>query len=283
MTLMRRVWIASGFVGLIAVAAVVVLLACSEDEDLPVATIGATPTKVRVLNTREQRADAMITYGEAEPYVPIILAYPRERIFHLHTERIKRGFDVVFISKAGAVVEFQTLPRASAEGITSARTAAYALMLPEGGWAASGAAVGGQVTLPPITSQDLPMVGFAGKDLKLPVELALTDEERRRGLMHRPRLGENEGMIFKYPGKSDQGFWMKNTKIPLSIAFFNDDGVIVNIHAVMTPGQEEPKFESKKPVQYALEVKAGWFEDHGIKEGDTIVLPPEIIDARAGF
>lgn len=278
---MRRVLIASGIVG--AIAAAVAVVACSEDEGLPTATLGITTTPVRVLNTRDQRADATLTYGEAEPYVPILLTFPRERIIHLHTERVKRGFDVVFISKAGAVVEFQTLPRASEEGITSSRTAANALMLPEGGWAASGAAIGAQVTVPVATSQDLLSVGFADKDVKLPVELALTDAERRRGLMFRPRLGEDEGMIFKYPGKQKQGFWMHNTKIPLSIAFFNEDGKIVRIHAVMTPGQEDPKYESGEAVQYALEVKAGWFGDHGIKEGATVVLPPEIKDARAGY
>jgi len=100
------------------------------------------------------------------------------------------------------------------------------------------------------------------------VEVAVTEEERALGLMYREFLPENGGMLFIFEDEDYLSFWMKNTMIPLSIAFINSDGVIVDIQD-MEPYTTTPHV-SKKPAQFALEVNQGWFKKHGVKVGDRV-------------
>jgi uncharacterized membrane protein (UPF0127 family) len=108
------------------------------------------------------------------------------------------------------------------------------------------------------------------------VELASTKSERETGLMHRDSLPKDHGMLFIYPQPETLSFWMRNTIIPLSIAFFNQDGVIVNI-LEMKPGIEVPPYRSDKPCRFALEMATHWFSDHGVKAGDRIEIPEHIV------
>jgi uncharacterized membrane protein (UPF0127 family) len=96
-------------------------------------------------------------------------------------------------------------------------------------------------------------------------EVAQTDRERQIGLMHRETMPVNDGMLFVFEQASAQCFWMRNTLIPLSIAFLADDGTIVNIED-MKPQTEESHC-SAKPVRYALEMNQGWFAKRGVKPG----------------
>ena len=96
-------------------------------------------------------------------------------------------------------------------------------------------------------------------------ELALTPDQRGIGLMQRPTLGANAGMLFVFEQPSQQCFWMKNTLLPLSIAFLADDGTVVNIED-MAP-QTLDGHCSKKSVRLALEMNQGWFAKRGIKPG----------------
>lgn len=99
-------------------------------------------------------------------------------------------------------------------------------------------------------------------------EVANTDATRRDGLMFRKELPGNAGMLFVFEQPDVQCFWMRNTLLPLSIAFIADDGTIVNIDD-MAPQTEDPHC-AKKPVRYALEMAQGWFDQHGIKAGRKI-------------
>ena len=96
-------------------------------------------------------------------------------------------------------------------------------------------------------------------------ELALTPAQRGIGLMQRPIMGANEGMLFVFEQPSEQCFWMKNTLLPLSIAFLTDDGTVVNIED-MAP-QTLDGHCSKKAMRLALEMNQGWFAKRGIKAG----------------
>jgi len=100
---------------------------------------------------------------------------------------------------------------------------------------------------------------------KLKTEVAQTEVEQSRGLMYRRELGANAAMIFVYDQPRTLSFWMKNTFVPLSIAFLDTDGVIVDIQD-MHP-QSEVSHPSAKPASYALEVNQGWFAEHGIAVG----------------
>ncbi|HEU4458397.1 MAG TPA: DUF192 domain-containing protein [Methylibium sp.] len=99
-------------------------------------------------------------------------------------------------------------------------------------------------------------------------EVARTPEQRAIGLMHRPTLGPNDGMLFVFEQPATQCFWMKNTLIPLSIAFVADDGRIESI-AEMPPKTLESTCSSK-PVRLVLEMNQGWFAKRGIKAGDRL-------------
>jgi uncharacterized protein len=96
-------------------------------------------------------------------------------------------------------------------------------------------------------------------------ELATTPQEREIGLMMRRSMEANDGMLFVFERPGQQCFWMKNTLIPLSIAFVADDGSIVNIDD-MAP-QTLDSHCSAKPVRFVLEMNQGWFVKHGIKPG----------------
>ncbi len=100
------------------------------------------------------------------------------------------------------------------------------------------------------------------------VKVAKTPEERSQGLMDRKYLGKDDGMLFIFEKEDRHGFWMKNTLIPLSIAFIDKNGKIVWI-TDMKPLTLESHVPPR-PILYALEMNKGWFSSHGIKVGDTI-------------
>lgn len=106
------------------------------------------------------------------------------------------------------------------------------------------------------------------KGKTLQVEVACDGDSRRLGLMRRATLGENEGMLFLFPETQTLSFWMKNTQVPLSIAFLDEEGKIQEI-ADMKP-MVEWHTRSKTPGKYALEVNQGWFGKNGIAVGDSI-------------
>lgn len=99
-------------------------------------------------------------------------------------------------------------------------------------------------------------------------EVAVSDEERARGLMFREKLGENEGMVFRFPGNRQVCMWMKNTLLPLSVAFIDENGRIINIED-MQP-QTLDSHCATRPARYALEMNRGWFGKRNIKPGTVV-------------
>lgn len=118
------------------------------------------------------------------------------------------------------------------------------------------------------TVKELPTVPLTIGKSKLVAEVAATPDERTTGLMRRFSLKPDHGMIFVFERAEPQGFWMKNTFIPLSIAFIASDGRIVNIDD-MAPHDEQTHW-SRGPVQYALEMRKGWFAEHGVAAGARV-------------
>ena len=116
--------------------------------------------------------------------------------------------------------------------------------------------------------QALPELVLEIKGHKLTAEVAATEPQRATGLMHRRMLPENRGMLFVFPYAAPQSFWMMNTYLPLSIAFIDEKGIIVNI-ADMKPLTTN-SHSSTKPAQYALEMNQGWFAKRGIKPGARV-------------
>ncbi len=105
-------------------------------------------------------------------------------------------------------------------------------------------------------------------------EVARTEADRNQGLMFREKMGINQGMVFVFDGNAQVCMWMKNTLLPLSVAFIDETGKIINIED-MQP-QKLDSHCSKKTARYALEMNLGWFKQKNIKPGTTIAGLPSI-------
>ena len=114
----------------------------------------------------------------------------------------------------------------------------------------------------------LPEIPLTINKHALIAEVAANDNSRTTGLMHRRMLPENRGMLFTFPYTTPLSFWMMNTHIPLSIAYLDEAGVIINI-TDMKPLTTDPH-PSAKPARYALEMNQGWFAKRGIKAGAKV-------------
>ncbi|MDO6695038.1 DUF192 domain-containing protein [Aliiglaciecola sp. 3_MG-2023] len=106
------------------------------------------------------------------------------------------------------------------------------------------------------------------REIALAVEYAHSFEQRATGLMHRKSLCDNCGMLFKYSRPRIAGMWMKNTFIPLDVAFIDDQGKITDIRG-MQP-HDLTSINSSTEVLYALEMNLGWFAKHNVNVGDIV-------------
>jgi uncharacterized membrane protein (UPF0127 family) len=110
---------------------------------------------------------------------------------------------------------------------------------------------------------------------ELEVEVADTPSLRNRGLMHRDSLDPGHGMLFVYPEPETLSFWMKNTRIPLSVGFFDEEKRLQQIENMDPPKTDASPlrlYKSSRPMQYALEVPQNWFKEHKISLGEKFTL-----------
>jgi uncharacterized membrane protein (UPF0127 family) len=114
----------------------------------------------------------------------------------------------------------------------------------------------------------LPVMELSASVHRIEAEVANTEPSREEGLMFRRRLGPNRGMLFVFPQVAQHCMWMRNTYIPLSVAFIDDRGSIINI-AEMQP-QTETNHCAVRPARFALEMGAGWFSQRGIAPGQKL-------------
>jgi hypothetical protein len=124
----------------------------------------------------------------------------------------------------------------------------------------------------PLFKKGAVTITHGGRIAALSVEIADTPEARRRGLMHRASLPESEGMLFIYPASGPRSFWMKNTLIPLSVAFISSGWRITEIIRMnpVAGNADPPTYRSRKPARYALEVNQGWFKKNGVGVGARV-------------
>jgi len=116
--------------------------------------------------------------------------------------------------------------------------------------------------------EKLPAVELTAGMHRIVAEVAATPQQQMIGLMHRKEMPQHEGMLFAFEQPSPQCFWMRNTLLPLTIAFIDDDGRIVNL-ADMQP-MTEASHCSAKPVRFTLEMHQGWFAKRGLKAGSRL-------------
>ncbi len=133
---------------------------------------------------------------------------------------------------------------------------------------------GTQATLTPRDVIELAISVPGAAPARITVELAATDEARTRGLMFRDALPEEAGMLFLFANDQRGGFWMKNTRIPLTIAYLDSSGRVLELH----DGRplDEAALLPSQPYRFALEVNQGWFGRHGLGVGAKVELPGDL-------
>ncbi|NBX04550.1 MAG: DUF192 domain-containing protein [Betaproteobacteria bacterium] len=119
---------------------------------------------------------------------------------------------------------------------------------------------------------ELPRTALTIGMYRIDAQVATTSAEHATGLMFRTEMPQHEGMLFVFEQPTQQCFWMKNTLIPLAVAFVADDGTLVNLDEMKA--QTLNAHCSEKPVRYVLEMNASWFSKKGLKAGDKLKGPP---------
>ena len=119
-----------------------------------------------------------------------------------------------------------------------------------------------------VAAQAMPLVELAAGMYRIEAEVAATQEHRMRGLMHRKAMAPQRGMLFVFDDPATQCMWMRNTLLPLAVAFLDEQGRIINVEE-MQP-QTENNHCAARPAKYALEMNAGWFKTRGFGAGTPI-------------
>lgn len=117
-------------------------------------------------------------------------------------------------------------------------------------------------------AQSMPVMELTAGFHRIEAEVASTPQTRAQGLMYRREMAPQHGMLFVFTQDAAHCMWMKNTLIPLSVAFLDASGRIINVED-MQP-QSEENHCAKQPARYALEMNPGWFSQRGLKRGDSI-------------
>jgi len=128
-----------------------------------------------------------------------------------------------------------------------------------------GMLVGVAMSATALAQNAMPLMELSAGFHRIEAEVAANDPDRQLGLMNRKAMAVQHGMLFVFPQDNTHCMWMRNTLLPLSVAFLDDEGKIINIED-MKP-QTEDNHCARRPARYALEMNLGWFTQRGIKPG----------------
>jgi len=235
------------------------------------------------------RAEVAVAHPRLVDGIGILVGWGGDRIQHYYSSRSGGSFEVLFLAADGTIVERAVLKENSAEGITSAKEASWALMLAEGWSARHNAADAERVELGATVTgrapEPLPTIRVGGQPVR--VEVADTQPRQQRGLMHRRAMSPDDGMIFLYAREQSQNFWMGNCHVGLDIAYFDKYGRFINV-CPMDPypnpaTDTDPKAPSTRPAQFVVETSKGWFRAKGLVDADgkptkdlVLEIPPDV-------
>lgn len=226
----------------------------------------------------------------------VLCSWDRDRYLYFWSDGATAAFDVAFLDAAGKVLQVGRIrpykgDELDDEGIASQGEARHALFLPEGATDDVRLAAGDTVTLSSdlLNAKPEPMPVIKVGDKSVHIEVAETYRKRQRGLMHRPRMSKDEGMLFIYPSaRTGLSFWMRNTLTSLDIAYFDGQGRLVN--AVPTARADNPATGGRSvhapaqgSAQFVLEVPIGWFAGNGFTDDKgrpskpvSMEIPPSV-------
>lgn len=126
---------------------------------------------------------------------------------------------------------------------------------------------------PSFAQQKLPVIPLTIGVHMIKAEVAANDADRQQGLMFRKSMGRNEGMVFVFDAPTKVCMWMKDTYLPLSVAFLDKDGRIINIEEMQR--QTTESHCATKPARYALEMNQGWFKRKNVSSGAQVAGLPK--------
>lgn len=119
-----------------------------------------------------------------------------------------------------------------------------------------------------VAAQAMPVVELTAGMFRIEAEVAATQEHRMQGLMHRKSMAAQKGMLFVFDGSARHCMWMRNTLLPLAVAFLDEEGRIINVEEMLP--QTDDNHCAAKPAKYALEMNFGWFKTRGFGPGTAI-------------
>lgn len=122
--------------------------------------------------------------------------------------------------------------------------------------------------LTPVAQAEMPRMELTAGMYRIDAEVAADQQNRMVGLMHRKTMPQHHGMLFVFPQANTHCMWMRNTLLPLSVAFLDESGIVINVED-MQP-QTEDSHCARRPARFALEMNLGWFRERGIKSGSKI-------------
>ncbi len=279
--------------GALALLALAGCSSCATSPPAPPAlTLGGRTVSLEILITAEAQARALSNRRQLAEYAGALLSGPTDRVWELSMARTDIPLEAVFVRASGEVsevvpmeVEPRGMPEDEMQVYRPAEAVRHVVLLSSGWCARHGVGPGHTVVFSESTLAQLPSSLVAPLTVggrSITVELALDPGTRERGLMWREALPKDHGMLFVETRDRPMSYWMKNCKIPLSIAFVRADGTIANVLEMSlpptgVPDSGLPRFESEGAVRYALEMEAGWFERHGIGPGARLELSSELV------
>lgn len=267
----------------LVVMSVVVLWACDTSRSGPPdqgrIQVGSRSLSAEFLLTNDERMKGVSLMPHLKDGEGVLFVYP-EPVPDLHWANrtvLGQALSLAFVAPDGRIRRMERMGPDQNNTVTAGAPVQFLLVVPDGWFQDQQIARGDRVQVPgdvitgaePVfTHPDRRWISVGKTDVL--VELARTASQRRRGLMHRKALPENQGMLFVYRDAGIRSFHMKNTLIPLDIAFIDASGNIREIRS-MDP-LNTSSVTSARPAQYVLEMRQGWFRDHGVTEGDHIDL-----------
>ncbi len=204
----------------------------------------------------------------------LLATWDHDRVIHVFSTSGYLRWDVAFLTDTGKVLEVRPFQLGDEPGVTSSFEARHALFLPPGWVESKRLQAGDQVEfgVQVNTAKVAPMPQIRVGGHPIHIETAHQVEQRQRGLMHRPRMSDGDGMLFIYRYADERSFWMMNTFMALDIAFFREDGSLAVVRR--TKPWADPKVDdgtraaSGEPVRFVLEVNYGWFDAHKLIDAE---------------
>jgi len=260
-------------------------------ETLPVHVARTRAERDRLVPPRTTRIRPLTRFfSRYSVPVGVLFVYPEAgygyRSVHFDVDELGGSQGLIYLTAEGRVDSVHAVD-SGGKPYLSRNPVQFALFVP-GAWFRSRAITentpvalppdltrGAEPETAPITDPPPATIRVGGKTLK--VEIASRAHDRARGLMYRPHIPDGTGMLFLFPTAHEQHFWMRNTRTPLDIAYIDENYVIRNI-STMRPHDLDPerKHVSAGPVIIALETRAGWFRDNGVKPGDRLEVDERV-------